>query len=133
MGRQAPPQILRDIGVLILVDEQVPKAPLVIGEDVGIAGEQAQIVQQQVAKIDGVDRHQALLVLAVEIDSPTLREAVGIGGGDLLGAETAILPAPDLGKQKAGGPAPLGDVLRLHYLLQEADLVVGVEDREAGL
>ncbi len=90
-------------------------------------------MQHQVAKIDGVHRHQALLVLAVEIHRPALRETAGIGGRNLLGAETAILPALNLREQQAGGPAPLVDVLRLQDLLQQPDLVIGVEDREARL
>ena len=90
-------------------------------------------MQHQVAKIDGVHRHQALLVLAVEIHRPALRETAGIGGRNLLGAETAILPTLNLSEQKAGGPAPLVDVLRLQDLLQQPDLVIGVEDREARL
>ncbi len=90
-------------------------------------------MQHQVAKIDGVHRHQTFLVLAIEIQCPTLREAARVGGRHLLGAETAVLPALNLSEQKAGGPAPLVDVLGLQDLLQQPDLVVGVQDREARL
>ena len=45
LRQQTQPQVLGDVGVLVLVDEQVAEASLIIGEDVGITGEQAQIVQ----------------------------------------------------------------------------------------
>ena len=37
LGQQPQPEILRDVGVLVFVDQQVPEAPLVVGKDVGIA------------------------------------------------------------------------------------------------
>ena len=118
---------------MVFVDEHVAEAPLIIGEDFGVAGEKVQIVQHQIAKIDGIHRHQAVLVLAIELHRPALREIAGIGGRNLVGAETAILPALNLSEQKARRPAPLVDVLRLQDLLQQPDLVIGVEDREARL
>src|SRR5262249_32712531 len=132
LRQQTQPQILSDVGVLVLVDEQVTEALLVFSEDVGIPGEEAQIVQQKVAEIDGVHGYQALLVLAVQIDPPTSRETIGVAGRNLFGSKAAILPALDLRQQEAGGPAPLVDVLCLNDLFQEPDLIVGIEDREAG-
>jgi len=34
---------LGDVGVLVFVDEQITETPLVVGEDVGIAGEKGQL------------------------------------------------------------------------------------------
>ena len=33
LRQQPQPQILRDVGVLVLVDQQIAEAPLVVGED----------------------------------------------------------------------------------------------------
>ncbi len=67
MLRQQPqPQILRDIGVLVLVDQQIAKAPLIGREDLGVGAEQRQIVQQKVAEIDRVHGCEAFLIGAVQ-------------------------------------------------------------------
>ena len=113
LGQEPQPQILRDVGVLVLVDEEIAEAPLVVGEDVGIAGQEGQVVQQQVAEIDGVHRQQPLLVLPVEVDRPAVGEFAGIGAPDLFGAEAAVLPALDDRQQQPRRPAPLVDVLGL--------------------
>ena len=88
-------------------------------------------MQHQVAEIDGVHSRQPLLVLRVERHCSAMGEGGGVGGRDLVGSETSVLPTLDQGQQQPGGPALLVDVLCLQDLLQEADLVVGVEDREA--
>ena len=106
-----------DVGVLVLVDQQVAEAPLVLGQNLGIAGQQGQVVQQQIAEIDGVHRHQALLVLPVKLDRPAASEIAGIRAPDLLGAEAAVLPALDHRQQQPRRPAPLVDVLGLQDLL----------------
>ena len=36
LSQQPQPQILGDVGVLVLVDEQIAEAPLVIGEESGL-------------------------------------------------------------------------------------------------
>ncbi len=65
LGQEPQPQILRDVGVLVLVDQDIAEAPVVVGEDLGVLGEQGQVVQQEVAEIDGVDGRQALLIALV--------------------------------------------------------------------
>ncbi len=89
--------------------------------------------KQQVAEIDRVHRFQPLLVLPVEIDRPAMRKIAGIRRRHFFGAKPTVLPALDLRQQQAGRPAALVDVLRLQDLLQQANLVVGVEDREGRL
>ena len=90
-------------------------------------------MEQQIAEIDGVHRRQALLVLAVEVDRPAPGEVARIGALHLLGTEAAILPTLDHGEQQARRPASLVDILRLEDLLQQADLIVGIENRKARL
>ena len=67
---QAQPEILGDVGVLILVDQDGAEPPLVLRQHVGLAGEQGQAVQQQIAEVAGVQGRQPLLVGGVELDTP---------------------------------------------------------------
>ncbi len=131
LGQETQPQILRDVGVLVFVDQQVAEAPVVVGEDFGVAGQQRQIVQQEIAEIDGVDGLEPFLITPVECHRAAVGKTVGIGARKLVGAEAAILPALDDPQQHARRPAPLVDVLGLQDLLQQANLVVGVEDGKA--
>ncbi len=133
LGQQAQPQILGDVGVLVLVDEQIAEASLVVGEDVQITGEQGQVMEQEVAEIDGVHRHQALLILAIEVDRAAAGEVAGVVAPDFFGTEPTVLPTLDDGEQQPRRPAPFVDVLHREDLLQEANLVVGVENRKARL
>ena len=63
--------------------------------------------------------------------------AVGVGfafaGVDLRRSPAAILPAVDEAGQLTGGPAFLVYVGGRDELLQEPELVVGIEDGEVGL
>ena len=105
---------------------------MVLGEHVGVLLEQADAFEQQVAEIDGVQRFEAGLVVGVEL----LGLAVGIDAGlarrDVGGQQAAVLPVVEHAGEGAGRPALLVDVLGLEQLLDQADLVVGIEDGEIG-
>src|SRR5258708_6024172 len=54
-AEEAQPEILRDVGVLVLVDQEVAEAPLILLEHLAVLSEERQIVQRQIAEIDGVE------------------------------------------------------------------------------
>src|SRR5690606_38016753 len=107
LGEEAQPEILRDVGVLVLVDEDVAEALMVFGEDVGVLAEDADVLEEQIAEVDGVERFEAPLVVGVEL----LAAAIGVNarftGGDILGQEAAVLPVVHHAGELAGGPALL--------------------------
>jgi len=37
LGQEAQPQILGDVGILVLVDEEIAETPLIVGENIRIA------------------------------------------------------------------------------------------------
>ena len=90
-------------------------------------------MQQQIAEIAGVQREQALLVRGIELARAPERELVDLGFRHLFGRLAAIFPALDDREQGARRPAPRIQVRRLDHLLQQAQLIVGIEDREVGL
>ena len=67
LGEQPQPEILRDVGVLVLVDQHVAEALVVVGEHVRVLAEDPQRLEEQVAEIGGVQRLQPVLVGGVEL------------------------------------------------------------------
>ena len=66
LGQQPQPEILRHVGVLVLVHEHVAQPLLVFRQDVGVFLEQAQAFHQQIAKVHRVQVFQSLLILRIE-------------------------------------------------------------------
>ena len=103
---------------------------MVVLQHVRMAGEDRQIVQQEIAEVAGIQRAQALLVFAIEPQ----RHALGIVrlfcGGHFLRRQPPILPAFDRAQQRAGRPFLVVDVLGRQKLFQQAKLIVGIEDGE---
>jgi len=132
--RQLPePQILGDVGVLILVDQDRAKAALIVGENLGLGAEQGQTVQQEVAEIARVEHPQALLIGSIELARAAQAEIADLGVGHPIGRDPAVLLPLDDRQQGARGPALGIKVAGLDHLLDQAQLVVGVDDREVGL
>ncbi len=133
LGQQAQPEILRDIGILVFVDQDVAELLLVLRQDRRLGGEERQVVQQQIAEIAGVQRGQTLLIGAVELEGHALGIIALLARPHLVGRQAAILPALDHAQHGAGRPFLLVDILGDQKLLQQPDLVVGIEDGEIGL
>ena len=79
LGEQPQPEILGDVGVLVLVDQHVAEAPVVVGEHVRVLAEDLQRLEEQVAEIGGVQRLQPVLVGGVELPPVPVGEGVGVG------------------------------------------------------
>ena len=132
LGEQAQPQILGHVGVLVLVDQQVLEALVILGEDVVVGGEQGQAVEQQIAEIGGVEGLEPRLVGGVNLQQLAAGEIARVPRIYLVGGQPLVLPALDDGVQEPRRPALGIDILGLEDLLDQADLVVLIEDREIG-
>ena len=106
---------------------------MVIRQHLGIVLQDRQIVQQQIAEIAGVERAQPLLIGAVEVDHPAAGNVPGILGFQAARRQSLVFPALDHAEHQPRRPALRIDVLCCQQLLDQADLVVGVEDREIAL
>src|SRR3546814_19352691 len=77
--RQGPqPEVLRHVVVLVLVDQDVAEAPVVVRQHLRLGLEERQVVQQQVAEVAGVQRAQARLVGLVESTRAAARDVAGL-------------------------------------------------------
>ena len=132
-GQKPQPEILRDIGVLIFVDQHISEAPLVFFQNLRVILEDGDGFQQQIAKIGGVQGLQSPLIETVEIAAAAVGEALSVAFRNAGGRKAAVLPAVDHGGERARGPALLVDVLGRHHLLDQAKLIVGIEDGKIGL
>ena len=133
MGEQLEPLILAGVGVLIFVDQQIAEAVAILAEHVGMLAEDHQHVEQQVAEVAGVEGPQAVLILGVELGPAAGGVDLAFAVIDLVGRPAAVLPAVDEPGELARGPALLVEIGRGDELLDHAQLIVGIEDREIGL
>ncbi len=95
--------------------------------------EQPQVLEQKVAEVCGVQLFQAALIECVEVARFAVGEGEALAVGHAFRHEAPVLPAVDHRGEQSRRPALLVDVLRLQQLLDESDLVVGVEHREGRL
>src|SRR5262249_20169866 len=66
LAEQSQPEILGNIGVLILIDQHIFEPPLIIGEHIGIVLEEAQAFKQEIPEIAGVEQLEPLLIQPIE-------------------------------------------------------------------
>ncbi len=124
---------MRDIGVLVFVDQNEFEALLILPQHFGVFAEQPDGLEQEIAEIGGVENFQPFLERLVEFEPFAVGEHGGFARRHLFGGEAAILPAVDQHGKHARGPALLVDVLNFQKLLEQPDLVVDVEDGEIAL
>ena len=67
LREQPQPQILRDIGILIFIDEDIFEALLILRKHIGIVLKQPQTFQQQIPEIDRIQHFQPGLIGGVDV------------------------------------------------------------------
>ena len=133
LRQQPQPQILRHVGVLILVHQDVAEPALILPQHLRVLAEQPDHLQQQVAEVRGVQNLQPLLERGIELLAAAVGESRRLAGRHLVGRQPAVLPVVDQPGQHPRRPALLVDALDLEQLLEQPDLVVGVENGEVAL
>ncbi len=130
-AEQADELVLDAVGVLVLVDEHVPEAPLVVLEHVGVGVEQLDGVGEQVVEVHRPGGAQPRLVLAVDLGDAQLEGLLG-AGRVRVGAEAVVLGGRDLGVDRAGREALGVEVQLAQHVGDQAHRVGLVVDGEAG-
>ena len=127
--------VLRVVGVLVLVDQDVPEPPAVVLGDLREGLQHRDRLADQVVEVQRVGRPQPALVLGVDLGDDAGQLVAGLRrlGRRLLRADQLVLQVGDgVGQQPRR--VPLGvepHVLGDHH--QQAARVVGVVDREVGV
>ena len=130
--QQTQPQVLRDIGVLILVHQDIAEPALVLRQNVAMRLEDRDDMQQKVAEIDRVQGFQTFLIRLVQLGAAIVERRC-LSGRNLFRRPGAVLPVVDQSGQHSRRPALFVDVFRHDQLFQQPDLIVGVEDGEVRL
>ncbi|MNN21633.1 hypothetical protein D3C81_1349620 [compost metagenome] len=130
-GQQPQPQVLGDVGVLVLVHQNVAEAIAIFRRQISVLRQDGEVVQQQVAEVAGVQRGQPLLIGGVEGVALAVGEV--LARRQLLGRPAAVLPVVDQVGQRLGRVLLGVDIGGFEQLLEQPFLIVGVQDGEAGL
>ena len=131
--QQSQPVILHQIGVLIFIHQDIAKAPLIIGQHIRMVAQDGHHMQQQITEIRRIQRLQPRLIRLIN----RARAAHGVirilGSRDAIGRKPAILPALDNRHQPIRGPTLQVNMFGFHYLLQQAHLIIRIQDGEIGI
>ena len=131
LRQQPQPQVLGNVGVLIFIDQNVAEPALILRQHIGMLLKDHHAMQQKVAEIHGVQGAQTVLIGLVKLGSAHVI-GMGLGRGHAVGGQGAVFPGINHSGQQPRGPAFFVDIGGGDQLLQQAQLVVGVKDGEAG-
>src|SRR3546814_1396871 len=99
-------------------------------EHVAVRFQDDEHVEQEVAEVAGIERLQPRLIERIEMLPLAVGIGFPVGGIEVGGGQPAILPLVDQPRELARGPALFVEPVGLDQLLQDAKLVIGIEDRE---
>ena len=94
--------------------------------------EDAQNFQQEIAEVSGVDGFQPRLIIGIELATQAIGEAMGLALRNFIGREAAVFPAINDARQLPCGPTLFINAFGLNELLEQAHLVIIIQNREAG-
>ena len=127
-GQQPQPGVLDGVGVLKLVHQDVGEALLVVVADVGSVAQQLVGAQQELGEIDLAATGAGGLVLVIDLDQLALEEVTAVV--QMLRSSALVLLGVDEARDLAGRVAGLVELHLLEQALDQALLVLGVEDLE---
>ena len=128
-GQQRQPAVLQVVGVLELIDEDVPETLLVVLAQRLVALQQLVCTQQQLGEV-----HHAFALALLVVGSVQLRQpaAVTVVAGHVGGTQAGLLAAVDEVLHRLGLELLVIDVEPAQQPLDGAQLVGAVHDLEAG-
>src|SRR3984885_7722421 len=92
LREQPQPEILRDVGVLVLVDQDELEAALILPQHVRVLAEQTDVFQQEIAEIGGVEDLQPLLIARIELAALAVGEYRGVARRHLRRSKPTVFP-----------------------------------------
>ncbi len=131
LREKTQPEVLHQVGVLVFVHQNVAEHAVILRQHVGLLAQDLRHVQQQIAEVRGVQCAQPGLVRSVQFARAAAGEVGILRRRHAGGSQPAILPALDHRHQCGRRPSFGVHAFGFHDLLQQAQLVVGIQDGEA--
>ena len=129
---QPKKKILNDVGVLVLVDQDVTEAPAEGAENIAMFAQEPQRLEQEIAEVHRIERFQAGLIALIQSRALAGGEPCSFARRHALRIDAPVLPSVDEVRERSRRPALVVKMFRLQELLEQAQLVVGIEDGEIG-
>ena len=104
LGQQEHELVLGPVGVLVLVDQHVAEALLVVGQHLGLATEELHRDHEKVVEVHGAGGQQPVLVLGVDICDLAVEQAPGLVA-EGVHADQLVLGLADQAVDRARGEA----------------------------
>ena len=120
-----------DVGILIFIDQNIFEPALILVQHIGVVLKYMHHMQQQIAKIGGIQIAQPGLIGGIQV-RPLAIIGRRIGQRHRLRAKGAVFPAVDDSRQHPGGPAFFVNSGDRYQLFQQPDLVVGIQNGKGG-
>ena len=98
---------------MVFIDEDELETVLVLPEHIGMLAEQANVFEQQITEIGGVEDFQPLLIGGVELAALSVAEDRSFPWRHLSGRQASVLPAVDQPGKHPRRPALVVNVLGL--------------------
>ena len=133
LGKQAEPEILAGVRILIFIDHDVAETVLIGFQHVAVRLQDHQHVEQQVAEIAGVECLEPRLIGGVEFRAAPIGEQLAVARANVGGDQSLVLPPVNEARKRARREPLFVEVGGDDELFHHAQLVVGVENGEVRL
>ena len=90
-------------------------------------------MHQEIAEIAGIEGLKPRLIGGIEFAALAIGKGAGVALGNVLRRQALVLPPIEHVGEGARRPALVVQILRLDQLLDQPDLIVGIENREIRL
>ena len=130
LGDEPEKKILNDVRVLVLVDQDVTEASAEGVENIAVFAQQPQGLEQEIAEVHRVERFQAGLIALVQGRALAAGEPRSLARRHALRVDAPVFPPIDEISERTRRPALVIEIFRLQELLEQPQLVVGIENGE---
>ena len=130
LGDEPEKKILNDVRVLVLVDQDVTEASAEGVENIAVFAQQPQGLEQEIAEVHRVERFQAGLIALVQGRALAAGEPRSLARRHALRIDAPVFPPVDQIGERSRRPALVVQIFRLQELLEQPQLVVGIENGE---
>ena len=103
-------------------------AVLIIGQNIGMGGENTKHMKQQITKIDSVQCNKAGLIAFIKRPNTAIGNITCLGKPHFFWRQTTVFPPRNHTAKHPRWPAFRINIFGFHQLFQQSDLIIGIEN-----